>query len=172
MGSFGNSTRESLENVAREVAAMPQFADVEFLRVTVRRERGTHVISIMIDRDGGVGTALCEEVSRSLIRRVEELAYVVDYRVEVSSAGLDRPLEGHEQFRRFIGKKARAITTLRIANRTEFAGRIATVTADAVTIEDPYAGPTPLPYAAIKRAHLVYDPTADLKRKATEDRSG
>jgi hypothetical protein len=34
-----------------------------------------------------------------------------------------------------------------------------------VTIRDPHAGPTPIPFAAIKRAHLIYDPSTDLKKK-------
>jgi len=158
--------RDSLEAIVASVAGNPDFGDIEFLRSNVHRERGAFVVTLVIDREGGVDTALCERISRYLIRRIEELSPAPeDFRVEVSSAGLDRPLYTPEHYRRFTGKRVKVITTLRIANRTEFSGAVGAVNADAVTILDPYAGPTPIPFAAIKRANLIYDPSEDLKRK-------
>lgn len=155
-----------LEETVAAVAASPDLDEVEILKSTIAREHGAYVIGLVIDREGGVDIALCESVSRALIRRVDQLVPPVEnYRVEVSSAGLDRPLLSAAHYRRFRGQEAKVITRLRIGTRIEFTGAIGSVTDDAVTILDPHAGPTPIPYAVIKRAHLVYDPSQDFKKK-------
>lgn len=160
------SVYSEMEAIAGSVAKSPEFRGVEVLKSVIRRERGSYVISLVVDSEGGVDTDLCEKISRYLIRRVDELPPPgPNYRVEVASAGLDRPLLTPAHYRRFAGRRAKVITTLRIANRTEFTGAIGQVNEEFVTIADPYAGPTPIPYAAIKRANLIYDPGEDLKRK-------
>jgi ribosome maturation factor RimP len=156
--------RDAFEQIA---AAVPgAFAGVEVLRTTLRREGRTHVLSLIVDRDGGMDTDACGRISRFIIERIDVLDPPIDdYRIEVSSAGLDRPLLTPEHYRRFRGRPAKIVTSLRIGNRVEFNGPIGTVSDEAVTIVDPHAGATPIPFEAIKRAHLIYDPSSDLKRK-------
>ena len=156
----------ALEEIAATVSSVPEFRDVEVLKATVGREHRAYVVGLLVDRDGGVDTNLCEAISKYLIRRIDALDPPVEnYRVEVASAGLERPLLIPAHFRRFRGALAKVVTSLHIGNRVDFTGAIGAVTDEAVTILDPHAGPTPIPYAAIKRAHLVYDPSQDLKRK-------
>jgi len=156
--------RAELEEIAASVPAA--FDGVEVLRALLRREGRTQVMSLIVDREGGMDTDACARISRFIINRIDALDPPVDdYRVEVSSAGLERPLLTAEHYRRFRGRPAKVITSLHIGNRVEFSGPIDSVTDEAVTIRDPHAGPTPIPFAAIKRAHLIYDPTTDLKKK-------
>ena len=158
--------RSALEEIASSVPASPEFRDVEVLKVTVGREHRAYVVALIVDRAGGVDTDLCQAISKHLIRKIDTLDPPVDdYRVEVASAGLERPLLVPAHFARFRGAPAKVVTSLHIANRVEFTGAIGAVTEEAVTILDPHAGPTPIPYPAIKRAHLVYDPSQDLKKK-------
>lgn len=155
---------DALDAIAAAVPAT--FGGVEVLKTALHREGRTQVVSLIVDRDGGMDTDSCARISRFVINRIEALdPPVEDYRVEVSSAGLERPLLAPEHYRRFRGRPAKIVTSLRIGNRVEFNGPIAAVTDDAVTIDDPHAGATPVPFAAIKRAHLIYDPTSDLKKK-------
>jgi ribosome maturation factor RimP len=156
--------RAQLEEIAASVPGA--FGGVEVLRTLIRREGRTHVMSLIVDREGGMDTDACARISRFVINRIEALDPPIDdYRIEVSSAGLERPLLTAEHYRRFRGRPAKVITSLHIGNRVEFNGPIDTVTDEAVTIRDPHAGPTPIPFAAIKRAHLIYDPSSDLKKK-------
>ena len=156
--------RELLASIAAAVFESPDLADVELVRILIRREHGAYVVDATIDCEGGVGTALCESIGRRIGRRIDDARPDLEYRIEVASAGLDRPLLTPEHFRRFAGKQARIITMLRIGNRTEFQGSIGSTTDDAVEIHDPHAGDVLVPYAAIKRANLVYEPSEDLKR--------
>lgn len=156
--------RAELEAIAASVPAA--FDGVEVLRTLLRREGRTQVVSLIVDREGGMDTDACARISRFIIEKIDALDPPVDdYRVEVSSAGLERPLLTAEHYRRFRGRPAKVITSLHIGNRVEFSGPIDAVTDEAVTIRDPHAGPTPIPFAAIKRAHLIYDPASDLKKK-------
>ncbi len=163
MNHFGS---REIEGICEKMGLLPQFHDIEILRCTVRKDHQVHYIAITIDREGGVDSDLCEAVSRYVERCIEELPPPVPlFQLEVASAGLNRPLLRPDHFRRFHGREINVITSLRIKNRVEFTGRIAQADDTAVTVLDKYAGPTPLPYAAIKRANLVYDPREDLKRK-------
>ena len=155
-----------IQTICARMSEVPQFRGIEVLKATVRKERGVHYISLSIDREGGVDSDCCEAVSRYVERRIEESEPPVPLiQLEEASAGIDRPLMRPEHFRRFMGREINVITTLRIKNRVEFTGRIRSADDTAVTLEDRYAGVTPLPYAAIKRANLVYDPREDLKKR-------
>jgi len=156
-----------IEAICDRMTALPQFPGIEILKCAVRKEHRVHYISIVLDREGGVDSDLCEAVSRYVENRIEELSPPVGlFQLEVASAGLDRPLLRPAHFQRFRGREIIVITSLRIGNRVEFTGAILDADDTAVTIADRYAGPTPVPYAAIKRANLVYDPREDLKRKS------
>lgn len=158
--------RRAIEGVMASVAGEDRFDGVEIVRSALRREHGAYVVETVVDREGGVDTDLCEAISRALIRGIDALVPSIgSYRVEVASAGLDRPLLKPEHYRRFAGRIVKVITTLRIANRTEFTGAIGGSDDSSATILDPHAGPTQIPFAAIKRANLVFDPSADLKKR-------
>jgi ribosome maturation factor RimP len=159
--------QHEIQAICQRVAAAPEFSGLEILKCIVRKEHGTFFISMTIDREGGVDSNLCEAVSRYIERRIEALpAPAPVFALEVASAGLTRPLLHPDHYRRFRGRLINVITTLRIKNRTEFTGAIAAADDNAVTVDDKYAGSTPIPFAAIKRANLVYDPREDLKRKS------
>ncbi len=163
MQRFG---QPEVEAICGRMIGVPEFRDIEVLKCVVRKEHRVHHISITIDRESGVDSNLCEAVSRFVENRIEEMPEPVPlFQLEVASAGLARPLLRPEHFVRFRGREVNVITTLRIKNRVEFTGAIAQADDTAVTVDDKYAGSTPLPYAAIKRANLVYDPRVDLKRK-------
>jgi len=162
------SMQQRIEELCGRLTSVPQFYDLEVLKCVVHKEHRTFHVSIMIDRESGVDSNLCEAVSRYIERRIEELPPPVPlFSLEVASAGLARPLLRPEHYSRFRGRLINVITTLRIKNRTEFTGEIEQADDDMVTINDKYAGVTPIPYAAIKRANLVYDPRDDLRRKTS-----
>ena len=143
----------------------PAFSAIEVLKVAVRREHGAYALSVTLDREGGVDTALCEQVTRFIDRRVEALEPPVGtYTIEVASAGVDRPLLAPAHFARFTGREARIITRLRVHNRVEFSGPIEAADDEKVRIADRYAGSVDIPYGAIKRANLAYRVEEELKR--------
>jgi ribosome maturation factor RimP len=157
--------RERIETLVDNAVA--DFAGVELVRRLVVREHGGFSVRVMLDREGGVSTQLCEAVSKSIARSIDALSSPApDYDLEVASAGLDRPLLSPAQFRRFAGRKAKIVTSKPVGNRVEFTGPIVTADETAVVIDDAHAGATPVPHAVIKRANLIYDASTDFKRKS------
>ena len=68
------------------------------------KEAGTWYLRIFIDKDGGVGIADCEAISRRLDPILDEADPIPEsYHFEVCSAGLERPLRRPKDFEQFLG---------------------------------------------------------------------
>ena len=78
----------------------------ELVQVQLLKESGQWYLRFLLDRSGGIAINDCEQFSR----RVEPLIDAADpiphqYILEVSSAGLDRPLRRETDFVRFAGQQ-------------------------------------------------------------------
>jgi ribosome maturation factor RimP len=115
------------------------------------------MVRLFIDAPGGITLGDCEKVSRE----VEGLLDVEDpipqnYRLEVSSPGLDRPLVKPEHFERFAGQPARVQLLAPLAGgRRKFQGVLRGVQGADVMLETADAGTVALALANIERARLV-----------------
>ena len=105
-------------------------------------------LRIVIDREGGVDLALCERVTRHL----REL--LVDYSLEVSSPGPERPLVKPEHYRRFIGRRVRVRTREVRDGQRSFTGELAGASDEEVTVVAD-SGVVTIPYSEINRSHLL-----------------
>jgi ribosome maturation factor RimP len=120
--------------------------EVEVLLV----ERSGDTLRIFIDQPEGVTLALCERVTNALGDLRES------YALEVSSPGPKRPLTKPEHFQRFVGRRARVRTAAcaGVAEPGSVVGELIGASAHEVTLAAP-EGIVAIPYAAIKRSHLV-----------------
>ena len=128
-------------------------------------------LQIMAERDDGTMTVEdCEEVSRAVSPALDmEDPIEKAYRLEVSSPGIDRLLVRKSDFSAHIGHEVKIETSVSIADRKRFRGRISGTGPDEVVIESsrPAYGAEPsirIPYEAISEARLVL--TDDLVREA------
>ncbi|MFW2365672.1 MAG: ribosome maturation factor RimP [Desulforhopalus sp.] len=81
---------------------------LELFDLQFRREGHGWVLRVFIDSEEGVTLESCSDVSRQLGHYLD-VEDIIDhaYHLEVSSPGLERPLRTVDEFRRFLGKKAR-----------------------------------------------------------------
>src|SRR6476620_10856972 len=127
-----------------------------------RREAGGHVVRVFIDRPGPAATAEesvsiedCEHVNRELstILDVEDpLPFA--YTLEVSSPGLDRPLRGLDDYRRFAGRYAKVVVREKVDGQGFFRGQIAGVEGQDVLIDGDDRRTHRVPHDVITRANL------------------
>jgi ribosome maturation factor RimP len=105
-------------------------------------------VRLVIDSPDGVDLALCERVTNHL----REL--LVDYSLEVSSPGPERPLTKPQHFRRFVGRRARVRTREEHDGRTTFTGELVGASDSEVTVaaDD---GVVSIPYADINKSNLL-----------------
>jgi ribosome maturation factor RimP len=111
---------------------------------------GAERLRLFIDHPDGVSLALCERVTHLL----SEL--LVDYGLEVSSPGPERPLTKPDHFRRYLGRRARVRTRGRHDGHSSFTGELLGATDDAVTVAAD-TGVVSIAYADIQRSNLVGD---------------
>lgn len=100
--------RSRIHALADEVAADGEAYVVD---VQVRGQKGSRIIEVFVDADGGVG-------SDDLARLSRDLAFLLDtedvvkgkYYLNVSSPGADRPLTMLRQFKKHVGRLFRVTT--------------------------------------------------------------
>ncbi len=121
-----------------------RLPDVELLAV---QRTAAERLRLTIDRSGGVDLALCERVTGAL----RDL--LVDYSLEVSSPGPQRPLTRPDHFRRFLGRRARVRTRVHRDGHRSFTGELVGATDAEVTVAAE-GGVVSIPYGEIRASHL------------------
>ncbi len=92
---------EKVEAIAKPVV---EEAGCELWAVEYVREAGSWYLRVLIDKEGGVGIADCEAISRRLDPILDEADPIPDsYVFEVGSAGAERELRRPSDFEKFIG---------------------------------------------------------------------
>jgi ribosome maturation factor RimP len=119
--------------------------EVEVLAV---EPAGPERLRLFIDHPDGVDLALCEQVTGHL----RDL--LVEYGLEVSSPGPERPLSKPDHFRRFIGRRARLRLREPRDGHRSYTGELVGASDDEVTVaaED---GLVSIAYSEINRSNLV-----------------
>jgi ribosome maturation factor RimP len=150
---------EHIRAIAERVAASRGLTVWE---IQSRRESSGHVVRVFIDRPGPAATPEdsvsiedCEQVNRemSTILDVEDpLPFA--YTLEVSSPGLDRPLRGEDDYRRFAGRLAKVVVSEAVDNQKAFEGRLRGVDGSEVLLEAPNGRMHRLPLRLITRGRL------------------
>lgn len=150
---------EQIRVIAERVASS---RGLEVWDIQSRREAGGHVVRVFIDRPGpsaspeeSVSIEDCEQVNReiSTILDVEDpLPFA--YTLEVSSPGLDRPLRGPDDYRRFAGRLAKVVVKEAVDNQKAFEGRLRGVEDEDVVFEAPNGRMHRLPLRLIVRGRL------------------
>lgn len=102
------------ERIAQQIHGLiePVLTDLgfELVEVQFRREQHGQVLRIVIFSEAGIGVDDCAKVSRE-VSRILDVEDRIDqaYSLEVSSPGLDRPLESARDFARYRGWQVRII---------------------------------------------------------------
>ena len=148
MGQDSHTLRQILEPV---VTAM----GYELIGVEFHPHRGSALLRLYIDKEGGVNVDDCQQVSHQVsgVLDVED-PIPGHYRLEVSSPGLDRPLFQAHDFIRFAGHPVRVQLTLPLNGRRKFTGRLVGVRADQVVLEHE-GQELAIPLTAIEKARLI-----------------
>jgi ribosome maturation factor RimP len=150
---------EHIRAIAERVAAS---RGLTIWDIQSRRETVGHVVRVFIDRPGPAATPEdsvsiedCEQVNRemSTILDVEDpLPFA--YTLEVSSPGLDRPLRGEDDYRRFAGRMAKVVVSEAVDNQKAFEGRLRGVDGGEVMLEARNGRLHRLPVRLITRGRL------------------
>ncbi|MDG6094162.1 ribosome maturation factor RimP [Acetobacter sp. AN02] len=175
-----SSAHTGLDGRVRDIVE-PVLADLGFdlVRVSVLG-RETPTVQIMADRlDGNlINISDCEQISHAVgaVLDVED-PIPGNWTLEVSSAGIDRPLTRPKDWERFAGHLAKAEVLIPVDGRKRFSGIVLGATEDSGRLRLDDGTEAVLPFRDLKKARLVLtdaliEATAHLHPPSGEEDSG
>jgi ribosome maturation factor RimP len=95
----------------------------EFVGYELRSHGRSALLRIYIDKESGITLGDCSRVSHQVSAMLDvEDPIEGEYQLEISSPGLDRPLFGIAQFRKFIGSRIKVRMHNPLNNQRNFVG--------------------------------------------------
>jgi ribosome maturation factor RimP len=146
-------------NAIRRIRAAAEGAarrhGVELLDAELLGEGARKVLRVTLDKESGVSLIDCTSVSKDLSAAldVEENLIEGRYTLEVTSAGLDRPLKDKKDFMRNIEKLVKIVTSVKVEGRNSLVGRLTAADDEYISLALA-GGSVRIPYADISRARL------------------
>lgn len=121
------------ERVVRELAEeLATASGLDLVEVAVKGQAPRQLVRIKVDRKGGVDLEACKELSRAISARLDEIDPVPGrYTLEVSSPGVNHPLEGRRAFERVEGRRVRVLRQ----EAPEITGAVRAADDEAVVLE-------------------------------------
>jgi ribosome maturation factor RimP len=146
----------------RETAGLERLAEVvegvlpEGTELVEAKFSGGPLLTVLLDRgDGPVDHEFCSRIASVVAPAVEAEGY--DGPIEVSSAGIERPLTRPEHFRRFVGHEAKVRIGEPLDGRRNFTGVIERAGEDAFVLRLSEGAEVELPFGSVTRANLKED---------------
>jgi len=124
------------QNVETLITPIVENLGCEIIEVEYRKVSDRMILTIYIDKDGGVTLDDCEKVHKAVDAPLDELNPTEGqpYTLNVSSPGLDRPLKNVKDYRRNQGKEVEVSLYSAIDNVKKFKGTFTAWNDDTITI--------------------------------------
>lgn len=130
-----------------------ELVDVEYVK-----EGSNWYLRCYIDKEGGITSNDCADVSREMNEILDREDYVEgSYIFEVSSPGLGRPLKKEKDYVRSMGKELEIRTYRAIERQKEFYGILTAYDDNTVTIEQEDGNEITFEKADIALIRLAFD---------------
>lgn len=131
------SKGKAVENRTEELLApIAEVNGVEIYDVEYLKEGSDWYLRAYIDKPEGVNIQDCENVSRALSDKLDEVDFIDDaYILEVSSPGLGRTLKKDKHLEKSLGEKVELRLYKPRDKQKEFTGILRSFDADSIIIE-------------------------------------
>ena len=126
-----SNTETALEKIEQFVLEQIESLPEAFL-IEIKSTPGNK-ITVLLDADDGITIDRCIKINRALYKYIEETGLFPDgnFSLEVSSPGVDRPLQLHRQYLKNIGRNVEVLYT----DGTKLEGKLARVEEESIIIE-------------------------------------
>lgn len=130
---MAKNVRLAVEEMARPIV---ESMGLIYIDTEYAKQGQDWMLTIFIDKDGGVLLEDCEQASRAIEAVLDETDPITEsYCLCVSSPGLDRPLKTEGDFLRSLGKEIEIKLYKPFEGSKLFTGTLTGYTENAVTIE-------------------------------------
>ncbi len=146
------------EDILRVASEVAERSGVQVLDVTARRRGATWRIAIVIDKPGGVSVRDCTSLNGAMGPRLIGLGLVEgDFRLQVDSPGLDRPLKKEQDFVWATGKLVKVHTREPVEGQKSHMGRVEAVDGGEVVLDCGGGARKRIPLEQVTKARLEVD---------------
>jgi ribosome maturation factor RimP len=131
---------------------------VRLISVFVERRGRRLVVTVCLDREGGIDVDTCAEMSEVIGRHLDVEGVIQEsYTLEVESPGLQRVLRKPREFRSFLGREVEILLRQAFEGRQKLRGRLLEADEEGITVrvDDEELS---FPYQALKRTRLYFEP--------------
>lgn len=143
------------EAIRQIIEASVAESQAVLVDVVMRGHYRRPVIEVYLDAPGPVTTDMCAEVSRRISGELDGKDLIAEeYRLEVSSPGLDRPLRFPWQYKKHIGRPFRVVRN-GVPDTEAVTGTLAAVEDEVVVLKDKTGNEVRLSFADIHEARIV-----------------
>lgn len=139
------------------VRAVVEGAGLELVEVSFGSEQGRKVLSVSVDREGGIDLEAIADVNRRIARRLDLEGFDPGpYSLEVGSPGVERPLRSPEEFARRVGERVKVKTTRPVDGARTLEGTIVAADEQQLKIATDEQERT-IPFEDIASARTVFE---------------
>jgi ribosome maturation factor RimP len=156
---------DTVEAVRATCEAVLNHSNVELVEFKLGPGPQGQLLKIVVDRlDGPLPLGEIEDVSRKLARALDlEDPIEGRYTLEVSSAGIERPLVKAADYARFQGRRAKVKLTEPVEGQKLFKGEIISSNEETFVLATTEGLRFEIPYSAVGKANLEVDWDAELR---------
>lgn len=130
---MAKNTRAMVEEIAVPIIEAQGF---EYVDTEYAKQGQDWLLTVYIDKEGGVLVDDCETVSRAIETVLDERDLIAEsYILCVSSPGLDRPLKNERDYKRCLGRKVDIKLYKPFLEKKEYTGVLSAYTPASITIE-------------------------------------
>ena len=127
----GRKIEEVVHQIVEEIIS--EDASLFIVKVILKGNQGNQKLIVLLDGDDGITIDMCSKVSRGLSTVLEEKDLIDGkYFLEVSSAGLDFPLQFVRQYQKNIGRSLK----VDLEDGTSVSGELKEVSEEKVVLEE------------------------------------
>ena len=132
-------------------------AGLNLVSVDVERRGKKLVVTVCLDRAGGIDVDTCAEMSEEISRFLDVEDIIGEsYNLEVESPGLQRVLRKPREFRCFTGREVEIVLRQSFEGRQKMRGRLKAADDEGITVFTD-GEEISFPYQALKKTKLYFD---------------
>lgn len=141
-------------SLEKDIRTLIESMDLSVYDIVTVSEGGDTIYRVLINSKDGISLDKCAEVTRMLNPMLDVTPPVKgDYRLEVSSPGIERKLKTLAHFKASIGEKVKVVL---ISNEV-LTGELLKVEGSKITINDEQVNEQTIPYDEVIRAATYFE---------------
>jgi ribosome maturation factor RimP len=153
----GQTLKEMEDRLEGLIEPIVLEAGLRLISVDVERRGKRLVVTVCLDREGGIDVDACAEMSEEISRYMDVEGLIEErYHLEVESPGLQRVLRKPREYQSFLGREVEVVLRQAFEGHQKMCGKL--IAADDASMTIIINGEELVfPYQALKKTKLYFD---------------